>query len=80
VTRTPAAAALLRSNARPAGGSGDIASSAKLHATSHYGKLAGKPVSGYIVKAEGYLHHYGRKEGGDGGKHQGKEKGMYGTN
>jgi hypothetical protein len=32
------------------------------------------------VKAEGYLHHYSRKEGGDGDKHQGKEKGKYGTN
>ncbi|KAG2553898.1 hypothetical protein PVAP13_9KG627900 [Panicum virgatum] len=95
---------------RPSGGgSGDLASSAKLvaeaaklalqdhslekvdkgrvagaaadllHAASQYGKLEGKPVDGYLEKAEEYLHQYGRKEGGaGGGKHQGEEEGKYG--
>ena len=95
---------------RPSGGgSGDLASSAKLvaeaaklalqdhslekvdkdrvagaaadllHAASQYGKLEGKPVGGYLEKAEEYLHQYGRKEGGGGGgKHHGEEEGKYG--
>jgi len=93
---------------RPSGGgSGDLASSAKLvaeaaklalqdhslekvdkgrvtgaaadllHAASQYGKLEGKPVGGYLEKAEEYLHQYGRKDGG-GGKHQGEGEGNYG--
>ena len=93
---------------RPSGGgSGDLASSAKLvaeaaklalqdhslekvdkgrvtgaaadllHAASQYGKLEGKPVGGYLEKAEEYLHQYGRKDGG-GGKHQEEGEGKYG--
>lgn len=93
---------------RPSGGgSGDLASSAKLvaeaaklalqdhslekvdkgrvagaaadllHAASQYGKLEGKPVGGYLEKAEEYLHQYGRKDGA-GGKHQGDGEGKYG--
>ena len=42
-----------------------------LHAASLYGKLEGKPVGGYLNKAEDYLHKFGAKEGGSGGgKHQ----------
>ncbi|RLN39150.1 keratin, type I cytoskeletal 9 [Panicum miliaceum] len=59
---------------RVAGAAADL-----LHAASQYGKLEGKPVGGYLGKAEEYLHQYGRKEGGaGGGKHQGEEEGKYG--